>query len=354
MNICFIAGTLGLGGAERQLYYYLKTLKQDGNDLYVLCLTKGDFWEKPIQDLGIPVIWVGMSDVKLVRLFIIIKQISQKPTDIIHSQHFHTNLYGYMAGLLLNKKAIGSLRNDVYSEILSTGPLGKLCLNLPSKLVANSNAAIDNAVSLGKSRNQLFYIPNIVDENYFPPLKKRFISKKLRIISIGTLWPPKRVDKILRLAKQCLDKKLNIEFKIFGDGVQKLELIHMAEELGVLNNNIQFMGVTVKPNLAYQNADILLLTSSHEGTPNVILEAMSCGLPIISTNVGDLPDLITNNENGFLVDTENYTDLFNSIMVLYENRELLNYMGNNNRKKIIEERSFSKLNNYLSDLYKEI
>ncbi len=352
MKICFIAGTLGQGGAERQLFYYLKSLIDNGHNPYVLCLTKGEYWEKPISDLGVSVIWVGRSKTHLNRLFSIIKQISKRPTDIIHSQHFHTNLYAYIAGLILQIKAIGSLRSDVFSEISSLGMLGRASLGLPNVIVANSNAAIKNVQELEIRKKQSFFLPNVVDSNYFVPINKKIFDGKLLVIFVGSLKPVKRVDRIIRIARTCLDQNLDIEFKLFGDGEQKQSLINLAKESDVLNKNLLFMGSITDTRIAYQKGDILLLTSDHEGTPNVVLEAMSCGLPIISTRVGDVQDIIENGINGFVTDLD-VNALFQRLEDLYKNPTLRITMGKLNRKKIIQERSFQGLIHNLEELYRQ-
>src|SRR4051812_16885829 len=73
LRICFLAGTLGQGGAERQLYYILKCLTECGAEAHLLCLTKGEHWEAPISDLGIPVHYVGGPSSRFGRLLGIIK-----------------------------------------------------------------------------------------------------------------------------------------------------------------------------------------------------------------------------------------------------------------------------------------
>lgn len=112
--------------------------------------------------------------------------IFQKPVVIVHSQHFHTNLYACFAGYILHKKANGSLRSDVYNEIASVGLLGKLSFQLPKMLVANSSAAIETAMQLGKPQSQLFYLPNVVDENQFLPSPNLSTGDELKFVFVGT------------------------------------------------------------------------------------------------------------------------------------------------------------------------
>src|SRR5690349_3638327 len=75
LKACFVAGTLGQGGAERQLYYILKALRHAGADVRVLCLDRNEFWESQIVEMGVSVDWVGGSGSKFGRLTRILSEL---------------------------------------------------------------------------------------------------------------------------------------------------------------------------------------------------------------------------------------------------------------------------------------
>ena len=357
MKICFLVGTLGQGGAERQLYYYLQALKECNVETYVLSATIGEYWEEKIAAIGVPVKWVGRHPGFINRLFAIYREIKKNPVDIIYSQHFHMNLYAFLVARMLKVKDVGSLRNNVYSEIETVPVVGRFCLYFPKYLVANSKAAVENAVILGRKPCNLFYLPNYVDYQFYQPVVRK--SRENIIVSfVGTIKRQKRVDRIIRLAKKCLDDRRKIQFRIYGDGYGDRshleEMKRLAIHLGVLGNNLEFMGRVLDPLVAYHESDIFLLTSDYEGTPNVVLEAMACGLPIVSTNVGDLPNIIEPQFNGFLVDREDEEGLYNSLLMLYENPSLRERMGFQNRQKITSQRSIKRLSRDLIDLFNTI
>ncbi|MFM8395386.1 MAG: glycosyltransferase, partial [Acidobacteriota bacterium] len=128
-KIAFIAGTLGQGGAEKQLYHLLRALRDGGASLHLLCLTQGEFWEGPIRELGIPISWVGQSRSRLARLRHILAVLRGIAPQLVQSQHFYTNLYAALAGRLLRIPSVGAIRNDLFSELRHGGRLlGPLCL----------------------------------------------------------------------------------------------------------------------------------------------------------------------------------------------------------------------------------
>src|SRR5436190_14645407 len=98
LRICYIAGTLGQGGAERQLFYAVEALRQNGACTCVLSLEPGGFWEHPIQENGTPVTFVGQNRSRFARLLRIAKELKKEPADIIQSQHFYANAYATLTG----------------------------------------------------------------------------------------------------------------------------------------------------------------------------------------------------------------------------------------------------------------
>ena len=167
LNVCFLAGTLGQGGAERQLYYILKTLREQGATVRLLSLSQGEFWEEQIRALGIPITWVGQSNSKIVRLVRILAAIHHDPPDVFQSQHFYTNLYVAAAARLLRVPSVGAMRSNLEWDMQNVGRLAGLSLRLPKLVAANSLAAIDEAQALGAVRDQFHYLPNVVDTERF-------------------------------------------------------------------------------------------------------------------------------------------------------------------------------------------
>src|ERR1051325_1886473 len=86
LKVCYLAGTLGQGGAERQLFYAVQALIQGGAAVRVLSFGQGEFWETPIKKLGAAVKSVGAGGSRLSRLFRIIKELKNDPAYILQAQ----------------------------------------------------------------------------------------------------------------------------------------------------------------------------------------------------------------------------------------------------------------------------
>jgi glycosyltransferase involved in cell wall biosynthesis len=352
LNVCFIATTLGQGGAEQQLYYMIQTLLNQGGTVSVLSLSKGEFWEKKILALGVPVYHVGRDKSRFLRLARITRLVLQLKPDFLQSSHFFCNFYTAFAARLLNRKDIGALRSDVYPKIKSGGRI-KFNLNIssPTLIAANSNQAIENAVKNGARKSRLYLLPNVVNTKLFCPAinsEKDF----LKIICAGRLIHSKRLDIFLELLKIIKDQAdLPVKALIAGDGPLRNQLEFDASKMGLLAGFLTFKGTVENMPELYRQADIFISASEAEGTPNVILEAMASGLVVLSTPVGDVPRIITHGENGFLIDAGDLKSASKILLNVVENLDLRSSIAKNAREFILANYSFERLSTHLTELY---
>jgi glycosyltransferase involved in cell wall biosynthesis len=351
-HVCFVVGTLGQGGAERQLYYMLRALTENGHRASVLCLTKGEYWEGRISELAIPFVWVGAHAARAIRLFRIIREVRRLQPDILQSSHFFTNVPAALAGLILGIPAVGALRNDCLSEVADAGrALGALNLRIPRLLAANSRLAIDNACSQGVSPDRLFHLPNVVDCHEFQTVV-RSQHDKVRIVTAGRLVPQKRQDRFIRLISRLrCATAIPVEGIIVGDGPLHESLQREAEKLHLTPDHLIFRGLAKEMGSVYREADLFVLTSDWEGTPNVVLEAMASGVPVIATNVGGIRDVIEDGISGILVNAKEEDELFVRVKQLVEDPSRRYSIAESGRRRVEAEFSYRKLPEYLESLH---
>jgi glycosyltransferase involved in cell wall biosynthesis len=350
MRVCFIAGTLGQGGAEQQLYYILRCLKQAGCEVTLLSFTRGEYWEASIRKLGVAMHWVGKSSSKLIRLMNIIRAVHRLRPQVIQAQHFYVNLYAVAAARLTGCRAIGAIRGSVTGEIADIGgQLGRASVYLPTVIATNSRAAVRRLVNMGVSEKRLFFLPNVIDNSLFatgsPPEAQSFV-----ILGVGRLVPPKRFDFFLHVLA-ALAKQRPIKGLIAGDGPLRVELESLAVRLGLLPGVVEFLGQLGDTSSCYGRAHVLLSTSDHEGTPNAILEAMAAGLPVIGTRVGGVPDLLGGGARGRLVDPGDIAGLVWATEELMNDASLRTSLANRARDYVQSEHSQTALQNHLTNLY---
>ncbi|MEP7338516.1 MAG: glycosyltransferase family 4 protein [Acidobacteriota bacterium] len=351
LNICFIAGTLGQGGSERQLFYMLKSLRECGAQPRLLSLTQGDYWEEPIRELGVPITWVGQQEGRLQRAWRIASELRRDPADIIQSQHFYTNLYAVAAARATGKCEIGALRSDTFSEVQSHAFTGKLSLKAPRRLAANSRTAIRNAVSLGVPAEKLFLLPNVVDADSFQTASRRD-NQRITLLAVARLSSEKRVDRFLSLvARLRADVGNQVRGLVVGDGPLLNELQQQATEMNLSSDAVEFRGRQNNMALIYAESDILVMTSEFEGTPNVILEAMAAGLPTVANKVGGVPEVVEHGATGLLADDYDEEQMVELLRQLIASAEMRKSFGQSARRYIEANHALARLPQFLSNLY---
>lgn len=354
MKVCFIVGTLGRGGAEKQLIYMLRALKNARIDCRILCLTDGEAYESEIRKLNVPIEYIGESKNRVVRLIKIINNLRKKPADILQSSHFYTNIYTGFAGKILKIPSIGAIRSDLTSEIQTHGFLGKWQVSLPQFLIVNSALAYQRSIERGVSPHKIEFVRNVV-EGQSKASNESPVQPTVEILFAGRLDKNKRPERFIKLASILIEQfpHIPLRFQIAGDGMLRTELEKLAETLELLPDRLKFLGNCANMSEIYKQSDLLISTSAREGTPNVILEAMAHGLPVIATNVGGTSEIL-DEKRGILVDPDDEDALISAAAKLIEQPELRRRFGNQGRKYVEQNHSLGNLKVQLQEIYEKL
>lgn len=182
-----------------------------------------------------------------------------------------------------------------------------------SHIIAVSESLRQFALSLGVSEAVTTCIPNGTDRDVF--YRRDYLEARIRlciepgkrmILSAGSLTERKGHHRVIRTLRKLREDGIAAELWIAGRRGREdrfEQQIHQAVTDNGLSEAVHFVGYLESSVLAeYMSAaDVLCLSSSREGSPNVVHEALSCGLPVVATDVGGVKDLIHNNHNGFVV-----------------------------------------------------
>lgn len=224
--------------------------------------------------------------------------------DIIHA---HSSVWAGYNAMKLSKEENIPLVITEHSSILSSGILTKYEKVLVKKEFTYANKIISVSNSLKNELNKYInnkdieVIPNMVDMmNFSEKIKYNKKDKKFRFLTVSYLRKIKRVDIIIK-AFATKFKGKNIELYIGGDGEAKNYLKQLCIKLGV-ENQVVFLGALSRKHVNYYMnfCDVFVLSSEYETFGVVLIEALSCGKPIVSTKCGGPNDII-NNQNGILV-----------------------------------------------------
>ena len=228
--------------------------------------------------------------------------------DIIDAHYFYPDgVAATMMGRALKKPVVITARGtDVNLLPRYRGPrrmirdAARSCM----AVVAVSSALKDAIIRLGVGPERVTVLRNGVDVTLFYPEDRASARESVgasaySLASVGNLIPTKGHHLVIRSLAQMGD----VELFIAGRGACEANLRTLASKLGVYDR-VHFLGVLPQSKLRtlYSAADCLVLASEREGWPNVVLEAMACGAPVVATNVGGVPEILTMRNVGLLME----------------------------------------------------
>ena len=215
-------------------------------------------------------------------------------------------------------------------------------------IISPSRRFIDDSAFLKKYKHKTIVIPNgLILEDFEVPYSKEECRQRLGlpneanlILYVGALSPDKGPDILLEAMLQVVKQLPGARLIILGEGPLRRKLERRTQEFG-LNGKVEFKGFIADPfkkALFYKSSDIFVLPSAQEIFGLVLLEAMACSVPVVASQVGGIPDLIEDGENGLLVPPRNSNELAKAIVRLLQDTELRARIVGEGQKRV---RSFS-------------
>jgi glycosyltransferase involved in cell wall biosynthesis len=216
-----------------------------------------------------------------------------------------------LLGRLLGKPVVVSARGsdiNAYAERPLIRRLLRYTLHRADGVVAVSRALARRIVALGIPDADVRVVPNGVDHQKFYPVDREDARRRLGlpdsriVLSVGGLVELKGFDLLIRALKLLHDRRQrDVSLVIAGDGPQRQALETMARQAG-LGARVRFLGAVPHEQLylCYGAADVFCLASSREGWPNVVLEALACGIPVVVSSVGGIPEIVRDERVGWL------------------------------------------------------
>lgn len=315
-RIFLITENLGSGGAERQICGLAAMLTKAGYPCRLITYVENQFYEPYLRQNGVDYRFVPELWNKKTRVFKVAKYVRQYKPDVVISFLPSVNLTMCLAKLFFKAKLIVSERNN------------NICITrrdiIQFNLYRIADAIVPNSNSQGEfiRRNFSFLsekvhpIINFVDVNRFTPAETPVLNNTLRIVTVARYTQQKNVLKYLEVVRLIKKLGLNVHFDWYGDKKYNASYYAEVESKYASLNIADYLTLhdpVQKIENEYRKADIFCLPSLFEGYPNVVVEAMSCGLPILCSRVYENPHIVKEKINGFLFDPEDVEDIVNAI-----------------------------------------
>lgn len=218
-----------------------------------------------------------------------------------------------------------------------------------------SQAILEQGKTFGLREEVARVIHPAVDPEFFTPPELLTLPTPLKVLMVGGLVWRKGYEYALLGIKHALEVDLPVELTIIGEGPDREKLEFLVQELG-LEKVVHFIGSCTPDQVHHsmQSSHVFLHTSLSEGIANVILEAMSCALPVIATATGGIGEVITDGQNGLLIPPRDPSAVAESISTLFKNPDLRVSLGAQARQTVLKEFTLEQQAVLFISLYKQV
>lgn len=338
VKVAIVCSSFAVGGAENMVAQLIANLNPDEVDLtpILTCPRSESHVQSLVDQVGIKCIYLSRRSKKsnFDRLKIMVSM--WKTLRTISPDVIHTNLscVVYCIPYVLSHRA--RLLHTVHSTPeRDLAPWLRFILRFlirmrKARLISISHriqAAICCTYRVAPNEAPVIYNP--VDVKKFE-VRRKGRTQEIVFTNVGRLTEEKNHSMLLEAFQSARRECKNIRLQIVGEGELEHKLKQKAQMLGI-DTDVAFMGNRKDIPEILANSDVFILSSVYEGLPLAILEAMAAGLPIISTDVGGISDVIRDNENGLLIRELSVEELTRAILLLANDPDLRNVMGAKSR-----------------------
>jgi len=332
------------------------------------------------EDLGVPVVTIPhlhreISPVRdllaTVRLARIIR--AERPA-ILHTHTAKAGAVGRVAALLAGRRRPPIIVHTFHGHVLRgyfgrfwTGVfrlLERLLARITDVLVAVSPEVRDELVSFGVAPASKFRVIRLgieLDERLSLDDAARAETRRVMGIGeerfvvgwIGRMTAVKRTDVVLKAFRRLRDDGVDAVLCMVGDGPERRLVEDLAGELGVMRNAL-FPGYQEDVGPFFAAFDVFVLPSGNEGTPVTAIEALASGCPVVATRVGGVPDVVTDGEDGFLVEPGDIDGLAARLALLARDPALRAALGGAGRERMRGRYAVDRLIDDIDRLYRDL
>ena len=319
MKCAFIDLGKDYGGAEKYLLTIIRKWKQVGNEA-IIVVRKNSKFEEILLDSELEALVYGVDfcykDIKKIKKIFLLSKV-----DVVHINGINS---GFFCKLMsLNIRKITTVHSNAVMDRINKSKcvqqafkmLEKWNLKKSEKIIVVSKEIENLLVSRGVRKDKILFIPNGVENVKYPEKKYREnVNQALKICYVGRLEKVKGCEYLIQ-ALQTLGEE-NITCDIYGEGSCDNDLKQLTKKS---ENNIRFMGFSDSIRTVLPNYDVLVLPSLYEAFPLTVLEAMNAKVLLVCSNVGGIPYIIENGENGYIFEAKQVDELSEIIKKIYVN-----------------------------------
>lgn len=368
MRVLHLRSSGGFYGAENVIWQLARKHQGQGVVLsYVASFVDetgdNELLRRCRQD-GIPALPVpcrGVIDIKA--LGYIRQIIRNQDIQVLHTHDYKSTILGLIActGLNIRKIATNHAWDVIDKKLWLYQRLEGLCYNSLDSIVAVSDSVKFYVEPFLLKKQKLSVIANGIDCQYFASNdESKHVRKELGISLndfvlglVGRFSLQKGHQYMLETLQILVQHYPHLKCIFWGSGELEEDLRQQVISCG-LDQSVIFAGVSSDMPAVYGAIDLLVLPSLSEGLPMTMLEAMAADVPVLATSVGDIPKIIEDGKNGFLIEPQNVTMLVEKIQTVINDKVRLGEVASNGQQVVRAHYSSVKMANEYEEIYEQI
>ena len=353
MKVIRLTTLLDYGGQERKYISFVESGKKLlKNDYFFAALGHGGHAEKFILEKGFPV-KIFNSKPKITNLkniWLLYKWFKTIKPDIVHTAAAEANFHGIIAAKLAGVKIIVAEEIGFPNHSYKARIVFRFLYKLTLKVICVSEAVKNFLISINEiEKYKGIVIYNPVSE---PKTVQGKHSKEFTIVTVGRLEIVKNQQLLVKAFSRIND--LSAKLILVGDGRERKNLEQLIANLQ-LEKRVTITGFVSNPEYYLSQAHLFVLPSLSEGFGIAVVEAMQQKVPCLCSNVGGIPEFITENETGWLFNPKNEDELVAKInSIIASPFSDIQLIGNNGKNFVNNRFTSEKYRNHLENIYQEL
>ena len=338
-RVVFLLQDLKFGGTQRQTLELARRLDREKFQVEVWLLMAGDDLTPVAVNWGIPLVWLSRRDsVGPVSLWHLWRRLRGNSVDLMMLLTAVPNIWGKLVGRLAGVPII-------VSNCRGGAPYRQheaWLWPLANHIICNSLAEKDFLTgSYRIPPDRIAVILNGVDPEFFQSPRGAPSGPPL-ILSVGRLEPEKDQNILIEAFRLIAAEHPEAQLRLVGNGSRREQLISLVARYD-LAGRVQVLPGRANLRPLFQEAAVFALSSLEEGLPNVVLEAMVAGLPVVATSVGGLPEVVIPGRTGWLVPPRDVPALAAAISHLLSDPETSQAFGRAGREQAVRDFSLANM-----------
>ncbi len=361
INLLHIEWSNGWGGQEIRIFSETSELIERGNNVIIAAQPGSQLLDKANR-ANIPTFSLHMSKgVNIIAIYKLVRLIKKKNIDIIHTHSSVDSRTGGIAGKISGIPVVRSRHISIpvsqsrltwfqymklADKVITSGEF------IRNTLIKENNMIPDHIVSIPAGADEKKYTNNAQVKD----VRKEFglTSDQFVIGMVSVLRSWKGHNYVIEAIKALKEEIPNIHLLVVGDGPKKNEILDLISQHS-LDKYITLTGYQKDPIPFYKSMDVIILPSyAGEATSQTLPQAMLMGKPVISTDIGGLPEVVINNETGLVVPPKNSQAIASSILNMYSDIELRNKLAIQGRNHALKFFTFNKMIDSTYNVYLDV